>query len=144
MTKKRVQFHVEWNGLEKDVHDETRGIETVVVHTTHSSDASVMIRSIEAFTRSPLSPTPHHFHHIEKTFDRANSIRGAFLDKYQHRHSAPVLLPPAPSPSASSSASSSSTFTLHYPCSSSPHAHLSSMPHTTQPTQNHTLPRLLL
>lgn len=22
MTKKRVQFHVEWNGLEKDVHDE--------------------------------------------------------------------------------------------------------------------------
>lgn len=46
-------------------------MKTAVRVNTHSSDVSVMIRGIEAFTQSPLFPTLHHFRRIEKTFDRA-------------------------------------------------------------------------
>lgn len=45
---------------------------------TYSSDASVMVRAVEAFIQCPPFPTLHHFRCIEKTFGR-DSVYGAFL-----------------------------------------------------------------
>jgi len=76
-------------------------------------------------TLSHTSPFSSH----RKDIRSCNSICGAFLDKYQHyqhRHSAPIFLFPF---LRFASFTSSTTFTLHSPCSSSPHAHLPLMPY---------------
>lgn len=57
-----------------------------------------MFRSIGAVTRSPLSPTPHHFHHIEKTFDRTTLYPRSFFRRVSTPTQRPSPPPPPPPP----------------------------------------------